>query len=883
MKTIAQIDQEIMRFQKGADLGDENFRLEAERLTKERAVLVAEFNGDVTQAEEQIDTDNPESVRRMFLKGERSDSNLVLLLRYASRGAGWEWAQAQAEEWKAAGFKAQHRHKSKHRSGLTAEALQKAADWYGKRDIAVARLDGKAAFESEWQKATPQTPPRFQQDENIGIPLGPKHGGLVRLDPESSAAAFWVAEVFADVECAIYGRPSAPGIGRMIRSPGCTHKDFKLPDECSDDARLAHLPKKDLIAQLLAKTQTMAPPSKHPDTGETLKWERFPDEIASLEPADAKKRMGLACLLTMAELCFPATLRSKYMLAVCGALTRAGYAPEQVAHWVQRLGDKVGDSGSNGKWTVSEQNTADKLAEGDEPVYGFAGLAKAMGLNDKCVRTFRDWFGLTATATNPQSTLDEMNALHSAGRVQGKFRVATWIEDSMYPSQRVAEFSTKADFMNAVVNPKILITKFDKDGNEKGMDRLARGDWWLEQDTRTEFDGIDFCPGAPSIIHRGKRTILNMYAGFSVAPDFEDSEKKCARYLEHLRVNIGGEEIKVSDYILDWMASGVQHPDNPGRASISMRGNPGAGKGVAALGYGEIHGRHFVHVTDRKHVTERFNAHSAEACLIFADEATFAGDATDTPLLKTLTSEKTKMLERKGIDATPIRNYARHIFSTNSEHPLQIEVGDRRYCAIYVRENEAWANEPDGDERADLRRAYFLPVLDELTNGGRAALLGYLLKRDISDFNPERIPATAERFKQMTLSADSVDSVIIEFAEDGYLPGATPSRPNVARANSDDGWGLYPTMRRRGGNAMRYQTDMALSGIIKKWGFTRHPLGDGAGWQAPPLLELRALVAKKYPGFIWQTDAKNWGEPSAEQKALTAGMRARGGFANWQP
>ena len=208
-------------------------------------------------------------------------------------------------------------------------------------------------------------------------------------------------------------------------------------------------------------------------------------------------------------------------------------------------------------------------------------------------------------------------------------------------------------------------------------------------------------------------------------------------------------------YILDWMASGVQHPDDPARSALSLRGVPGCGKGVFALGYGRLFGKHFLHATHRDHVIGKFNAHQAEMCLIFVDEALYAEIAADAQILKTMTSETTKLLERKGIDAIQIDNFARQIFSTNDEHPIQIEHNDRRYPAIYARENAAFAHETDEMVKAEKRKDYFTPILDELRNGGSEALLGLLLDRDIRDFNAEAIPDTAERRQQKLNSASA--------------------------------------------------------------------------------------------------------------------------------
>jgi hypothetical protein len=106
-------------------------------------------------------------------------------------------------------------------------------------------------------------------------------------------------------------------------------------------------------------------------------------------------------------------------------------------------------------------------------------------------------------------------------------------------------------------------------------------------------------------------------------------------------------------------------------------------------------------------------------------------------------SETTKLLERKWIDTIQIDNFARQIFATNAEHPIQIEHNDRRYPAIYVRDNDAFAHETDEIVKAEKRKAYFLPIVAELRNGGSEALLGLLL--DIRGFNAEAIPETDER------------------------------------------------------------------------------------------------------------------------------------------
>jgi hypothetical protein len=458
--------------------------------------------------------------------------------------------------------------------------------------------------------------------------------------------------------------------------------------------------------------------------------------------------------------------------------------------------------------------------------------------------------------------LKQMNDEYSAGSVGGKFRVLRWMPDARYPSQRTCEFQTKTDFCSSTVNPKIDVPKFDKSGNQVGTEPRGRGIWWLGQDHRTEFDGIDFRPGAPSIIDRPTsdgRTleIVNMFSGFSCLPS-DAGEVGCDLFLAHVHDNICDGDEKLYAYTMDWMASGVQYPEDPGRSSLSLRGDPGCGKGVFALGYGSLFGRHFLHATQREHVIGKFNSHQAECCLIFVDEALYSQIKADAQILKTLTTEKTKLLERKGIDAVPVDNYARLIFATNDPHPIMIEHNDRRYVAIYVRTHPDWADLPD-EEAAPIRKAYFQPILDQMNNGAREALLGLLLKRDISKFNAEAIPATKERALQKLLSAPPGDKIVIEFAQDGRLPCCT-ERFDAARPYADHNRhdGLYPAMRASSGKALQYESDQDLARLLMEWKFRRDRDRYGTVWIAPPLTQLRASIARRYPAVEWDQNLTDW-------------------------
>jgi hypothetical protein len=445
-----------------------------------------------------------------------------------------------------------------------------------------------------------------------------------------------------------------------------------------------------------------------------------------------------------------------------------------------------------------------------------------------------------------------VNATHAVVSVGGKFRVMTFNPDSDYPRQSYPEFSVKTDFISHVVDPKIEVVEMNAAGATRKV-KKGLGAWWLTNPLRRSFDGLDFIPGGPSVIEmpdarvRG-RTIrrLNLWSGFSVEPAKGD----CALYLKHVSEHACQKDETLYEYVMNWMASGVQKPQNPARAALSMRGKPGAGKGVLAREYGKIFGRHFSPLTQREHIIGKFNAHTAEACLTFADEALFVGDARDADILKTLISEEDKHVERKFLDPVRVRNFARLIFASNHDHALRIEANGRRYCALHV----VLPDDMVGSAGADKRREYFAALVKQMENGGRAALVDTLLNRDISNFNPEAIPQTEELAQQKLLSAPPADQIIIQLADDATLPGSLINRPWIARAYiASGGDGLFDVMRKRGGKALDRLTDNGLTDILKRWGFKRKKLMDGNGWDS-----LREQIRRKYPAVEWTAEAVEW-------------------------
>src|SRR5262249_55733679 len=158
-------------------------------------------------------------------------------------------------------------------------------------------------------------------------------------------------------------------------------------------------------------------------------------------------------------------------------------------------------------------------------------------------------------------------------------------------------------------------------------------------------------------------------------------------------------------------------------------------------------GPHYVHVSRPEHLTGHFNAHLQLCRVLFADEALFAGDPRHAGPLKAMISEPTIPIEPKGLDVMQVRNC----------------------LMVFMASNEAWVVPAGGDARrffvlevSDCRKGdddYFTTLAKQMDNGGRAALLHYLLNRDIRGFNIRRVPLTEALADQKAHSRRGVDAL----------------------------------------------------------------------------------------------------------------------------
>lgn len=149
---------------------------------------------------------------------------------------------------------------------------------------------------------------------------------------------------------------------------------------------------------------------------------------------------------------------------------------------------------------------------------------------------------------------------------------------------------------------------------------------WLLDAGTLRFDRAEFLPGVADV----PPDTLNLWRGWPVRDEVTDNSPgeppECALLLAHLRDNVCGGDHRVFWYLLGWMAVALQNPHRICRVALVLRGPQGSGKTIFAKLFMEFFAPHTLTLDKPDHLTGSFNRHLQDKCVVFADEAFFAGN-----------------------------------------------------------------------------------------------------------------------------------------------------------------------------------------------------------------------------------------------------------------
>jgi hypothetical protein len=442
--------------------------------------------------------------------------------------------------------------------------------------------------------------------------------------------------------------------------------------------------------------------------------------------------------------------------------------------------------------------------------------------------------------------LDDMNARYFVVQEGGKTFVGTFESE---PGRHTLVLMRFPDFKNKYMNKKV----------EVGDKAVPLGTWWVQQPKRRQYEGLTFHPGNNARVINGK---LNLWRGWAYQPIAGDWSK----LRDHIWMVVASCRKEVFDYVMNWLAWCVQHPDERAEVVLVMQGKRGAGKGTVANAMCKLFGQHALQISSAEHLVGRFNGHLRDTVLLFADEAYWPGNKGAEGTIKRLVTEPTIFIEAKGRDGVEVPNLLHVMMASNEDWVVPAGERERRYFVLKVSD----------DKLQD--HGWFKGINEQLENGGYGAMLHDLLHHDLGDFHPRQLPKCNDLTGQQALSLGPLDSWWDELLQIGTLTGCDPDEPNRAVSNKyeekvtlgmSDRWvtrlGLY---------------DQARSVEPRLRSISEHKLGDfltehgcdnsrkvmrRRGWTFPELTECRKKWEERFPGWKWRNpNLKEWQAEDAD-------------------
>ena len=308
---------------------------------------------------------------------------------------------------------------------------------------------------------------------------------------------------------------------------------------------------------------------------------------------------------------------------------------------------------------------------------------------------------------------------------------------------------------------------------------------WLSDSRRVEVDSITYAPGKPRI-HDGK---LNSWKGMALEPEAGD----VSMWLGLLDKNIP--DARIRTWLLQWMAYPLQNLGAKLHSFPHLFGPPGSGKQAIFAPLMRAYGQNAITVGQAQ-MTSAFNSIYANKQLINIDELFGGGSIEGTAVvnkIKMLTTDSTLLVNTKGQPEYTVPNCAQIIITSNYSDSLKYDDDDRRGCVFRFGER----GKGEGEE-------FWTRYWEWIDAGGAAAVFDYLLRLDLTGFNPKgHAPFTADK-DDATRSTRKVDEqwvMALHDEPDDVLPPILKGRCLMTTAElaqycyGEDPTGITPNKR----------------------------------------------------------------------------------------
>lgn len=286
-------------------------------------------------------------------------------------------------------------------------------------------------------------------------------------------------------------------------------------------------------------------------------------------------------------------------------------------------------------------------------------------------------------------------------------------------------------------------------------DELFINKWRADPDNLT-YERVEFLPAKQT-----PDDTYNLWRGFPTTA----VEGDVSVIREVLRL-ICSSDVASMNYVEDWLAHMFQKPYEKPRVCICTQSDEeGTGKDTFWNFIGSMVGMDMFFNTGRPEdcVFGRFNGSLKEVLLLKFEEADFETNKKNENALKTLITCENVSYESKNENAVTLNSFVRLVMTTNNVVPFVMSDTSRRFMMLKA----------SAEKRGN--REFWTHVHKVLsTQEAKSSYFDYLMKRDISTFNPNNYPITAYAQEVMTASRPSSAAFFQRIVESAMATSETP-------------------------------------------------------------------------------------------------------------
>jgi len=214
------------------------------------------------------------------------------------------------------------------------------------------------------------------------------------------------------------------------------------------------------------------------------------------------------------------------------------------------------------------------------------------------------------------------------------------------------------------------------------LDQIRR---LLESENRMRLIyNINYSPSDEKFIFDENKKFFNIYKKTHLLSlPITEIEEYDYRNIKKLIMNLCGQEKEYYNWFIQWLAWQVQYPTSKLPTAVIFQGEQGTGKGVLKTHVLDMIFGNNCQEINQTHLESSFNEYLLGKQIIVANEVMHNENRQTLPnVLKNLVTDELITIRRKFRKELVIRNYTHWIFCTNSDNPIKIEEGDRRYSVF---------------------------------------------------------------------------------------------------------------------------------------------------------------------------------------------------------